>query len=82
MLSLLHVVGLCSDDICTYLDVTKHMEVTSDASCYQVARTANQHNADTRQAPRYNCVSQERFLMLMGEKPQAPAEPATPRRAL
>lgn len=73
MLSLLLVAGLCTGDICTYLDVTKHMGVTSDASCYQVARTANQHNVDTGQTPRYNCVSQERFLVLMGEKAKAEA---------
>lgn len=82
MLSLLLVVGLCSDDICTYLDVTKHMQVSSDANCYQAALTANQHNVDTGQTPRYDCVTQDRFLVLMGEKPQAADEPSVQRRAM
>lgn len=82
MLTLILVVGLCSDDICTYLDVTRRMQVTSDASCYETALAANQHNVDTGQTPRYDCVTPERFLVLMGEKPPAPVEATTPRRAL
>lgn len=82
MLTLLLVAGLCSDNLCTYLDVTKHMQVTSDAGCYETALIANQHNVDTGQTPRYDCVTQERFLVLMGEKPQAADEPTVQRRAL
>jgi len=82
MLKLLLVAGLCSDNACTYLDVTKHMQVTSDASCYEIALIANQHNVDTGQTPRYDCVTQERFLVLMGENPVPTDEPVERRRAM
>lgn len=82
MLTLLLVVGLCSDNICSYMDVTQRMQVASDAECYQIAAMANQQNIAAGETPRYNCVAPAQYLTLMGEKPTTPAGPATPRRAL
>lgn len=78
-LTMLLVVGLCNaadggDRVCSYMDVTARMEVRSDAECYDMAIEANRYNIEIGETPRYSCVTQANFLVLVGEKP--PAEPA------
>lgn len=76
-LTLLLVVGLCNAEsplICSYMDVTRRMEVASDLDCYSLALQANQHNVQVGETPRYDCVTPARFLELVGEKPK-PVKP-------
>lgn len=83
MLTLVLVAALCTaegDRICTYMDVTRRMQVTTDAECYQMALLGNEHNVSTGQDPRYDCVAPAQYLALLGEKP--PAESAETRRAM
>ena len=83
MLSLLLVVGLCSAEpgtVCSYMDVTQRMQVTTDAECYATAVSANEHNVATGQTPRYDCVQPAKYLTLIGVTP-AP-EVAQPGRVL
>ena len=83
MLTLVLVAALCTnegDRICSYMDVTRQLHVTTDAECRQAALMANRHNVSTGQDPRYDCVAPAQYLALLGEKP--PAEPAETRRAM
>lgn len=77
-LTLLLVVGLCNaeapDRVCSYMDVTRRMEVASDVDCYDLALRANRHNVEIGETPRYDCVTPARFRELVGEKP-APVKP-------
>lgn len=82
MLTLLLVVGLCYDDVCSYMDITQRMQVASNTECYRIAATANQRNVEAGGLPRYNCVLPAQYLTLMGVKPQAVDEPTVPRRAM
>lgn len=72
MLSLLLVVGICSDNICSYMDVTQRMQVASDESCYVVALESNRQNLEMGLDTRYDCMDQSRYLTLIGEE-QKPA---------
>lgn len=82
-LTLLLVVGLCNAEsprICSYMDVTQRMHVSSDLECYDLAIEANRRNISIGETPRYDCVTPAKFLTLIGEKP--PKEPVKPRRML
>jgi hypothetical protein len=85
-LTLLLVVGLCNAEtprICSYMDVTQRMQVTTDTECYDLAIQANQHNIEIGDTPRYDCVLPAKFLTLVGEKPtQEPAKAGKPGRVL
>lgn len=85
-LTLLLVVGLCSDGpapVCSYMDVTQRMQVTTDAECYDLAIAANRQNIESGETPRYDCVLPAKYLALIGEKPAAaPVEADKPRRVL
>lgn len=83
-LTLLLVVGLCNaeapDRVCSYMDVTQRMHVSSDLECYDLAIEANRHNISIGETPRYDCVTPAKFLTLIGEKP--PKQPVKPGRVL
>lgn len=82
-LGLVLVAALCTvdgDKICTYMDITERMQVTTDKECYDMAIYANLHNTETGQEPRFDCVEPAQYLKLLGEKPKA--EAAKPGRVL
>jgi hypothetical protein len=80
-LALLLVVALCSDGeadkVCSYMDITQRMEVSSDQQCFELAEMRNAELAGTPGTPRYACITRAQFLTLLGDtetvKPTATA---------
>lgn len=56
MLTLVLVVGLCSDVGCLYDDVTSRFDIKSDAECAQIANYGNDQNRINRKDPRFACL--------------------------
>lgn len=85
-LTLLLVAALCTtegDKVCTYMDITQRMQVTTDQGCYELAESANLGNIESGQLTRYACVEPARYLALIGvEQVPVQAEAVKPRRAL
>lgn len=72
MLTLVLAMALCTPDgprICSYIDATAPLNVTSDAMCHQVALEANSYNRSKGEPARFQCVSPQRYAELSGEQP-------------
>lgn len=64
MLTLLLVIGLCSDVGCDYIDATKNFALESDADCFQMAEFLNDSNRASGEEPRFACLEPEKYLKL------------------
>lgn len=77
MLTLVLAMALCTaegDRICSYIDATERMEVTSDQGCYATADMANDYNRSEGEPARFLCISPERFMELSGWRQEGHAE--------
>jgi hypothetical protein len=64
MLTLVLVVGLCSDVGCIYDNVTSKFDIESDVECVQIANYGNAMNAEKKIDPRFSCMSPEKYRYL------------------
>lgn len=64
MLSLMLVIGLCSDVGCDYIDLTKREAITSDAECFQRAEAFNEYNRSIGANPRFACIEPQKYMLL------------------
>ena len=64
MLTLLLVLGLCSDVGCDYIDLTARESVVSDLDCYNKAEAYNNYNRSIGEEPRFACLEPEKYLKL------------------
>lgn len=64
MLTLLLVIGLCSDVGCDYIDLTARESVVSDLDCYKKAEQYNNYNRSIGEEPRFSCLEPEKYLKL------------------
>lgn len=70
MLSLVLVAALCGAGGCDYLDVTgRFPEVTDNESCFAIAMSLNEQNADMGEDPRFACLEPATFAH-MSDKPE------------
>lgn len=64
MLTLLLVIGLCSDVGCDYIDLTARENVVSDLDCYNKAEEYNNYNRSIGEDPRFACLEPAKYLAL------------------
>jgi hypothetical protein len=64
MLTLLLVVGLCSDVGCDYIDATNRFPLETDTDCFQMAEFLNDSNRASGEDPRFACLDPEKYLKL------------------
>lgn len=64
MLTLMLVIGLCSDVGCDYIDLTSREKVVSDLDCYSKAEAYNNYNRSIGQDPRFACLEPEKYFKL------------------
>jgi len=64
MLTLMLVVGLCSDVGCDYIDLTAREAVASDADCFMKAETYNEYNRSISADPRFACIEPSKYILL------------------
>jgi len=64
MLTLMLVVGLCSDVGCDYIDLTSRESVVSDADCFQKAEAYNEYNRSISADPRFACIEPSKYILL------------------
>jgi hypothetical protein len=64
MLTLMLVIGLCSDVGCDYIDLTTREAVTSDADCFQKAQAYNEYNRSIGADPRFACIEPHKYELL------------------
>jgi hypothetical protein len=68
MLTLVLVVGLCSDVGCIYDNVTSKFDIANDAECVQIANYGNSRNIDNNERPRFSCMPLEKYRYLAGRE--------------
>lgn len=68
MLTLVLVVGLCSDIGCIYDNVTNKFDIASDAECIQIANYGNSRNIDNNEMARFSCMSPEQYMYLAAKE--------------
>jgi len=61
MLTLLLVIGLCSDVGCDYIDLTSRESVVSDMDCFQKAEEYNEYNRSIGEQPRFACLEPAKY---------------------
>jgi protein tyrosine/serine phosphatase len=64
MLTLMLVIGLCSDVGCDYIDATKNFVMETDADCFQMAEFLNDSNRASGEQPRFACLEPAKYLAL------------------
>lgn len=64
MLTLMLVIGLCSDVGCDYIDLTSRESVISDADCFQKAESYNAYNRSIGENPRFACIEPNKYILL------------------
>jgi hypothetical protein len=64
MLTLLLVIGLCSDVGCDYIDLTSRESVVSDDDCFQKAQEYNEYNRANGENPRFACIEPQKYALL------------------
>lgn len=64
MLTLMLVIGLCSDVGCDYIDLTSRERVISDAECFEKAEAYNNYNRSIGEDPRFACLEPSQYLKL------------------
>lgn len=64
MLTLMLVIGLCSDVGCDYIDLTSRESVVSDADCFQKAESYNEYNRSIGANPRFACIEPSKYILL------------------
>jgi len=72
MLTLVLAMALCTADgerICSYIDATSTLEVTSDQGCLDAAEMANDYNREQGEPARFLCISPQRYAELSGTAP-------------
>lgn len=64
MLTLMLVIGLCSDVGCDYLDATQRFQIGTDEDCFVMAEFLNEKNRASGEQPRFACLEPEKYLKL------------------
>lgn len=64
MLTLMFVVGLCSNVGCDYIDLTSREGVISDKDCFEKAEAYNEYNRSIGQDPRFACLEPHKYMAL------------------
>jgi len=64
MLTLMLVLGLCSDVGCDYIDLTGRESVVSDRDCFEKAQAYNDYNRSIGEDPRFACLEPAKYLAL------------------
>lgn len=64
MLTLMLVIGLCSDVGCDYIDLTQRESVISDSDCFQKAEQYNEYNRSIGANPRFACIEPQKYALL------------------
>ena len=73
MLTLVLAMALCTAEgerICSYIDATERMEVTSDQGCHSMADWLNDTNRSEGEPARFLCITPQRFQQLSGIHPK------------
>lgn len=64
MLTLMLVIGLCSDVGCDYMDVTSRFPVETDADCFVMADYLNSVNREKGEESRLACIEPQKYALL------------------
>ena len=64
MLTLMLVIGLCSDVGCDYIDATSRFGISDDAGCFEMAEFLNDKNRESGEQPRFACLEPSKYLAL------------------
>lgn len=64
MLTLMLVIGLCSDVGCDYIDATNRFSLESDTDCFQMAEFLNESNRASGEQPRFACLEPAKYFAL------------------
>lgn len=64
MLTLMFVIGLCSDVGCDYIDLTSREAIVSDEQCFEKAEAFNNYNRSIGEESRFACLEPHKYLSL------------------